>query len=402
MKGQFFPSADRQQALLSTIIDRPSLRTFPELTGFDNRNRPLPSNGSLCWRRIAIHWRLVNNGVLLLFPIPNTATMRLLGVTEGQKKVGNFAAWLLTQEIETKVETTDDGKVEVWVKEEDHFKSALSQYEEFLKNPDDSKYSSAVDQANQILREQEKKRRETQKKQMKVPRSSGGMGTPTGPMTKTVMILCLLVAILTNFNQDKTQLEQGANRALQFAAVDQPYSLELVETYLEDRDALSLRLASIQRGEIWRLVTPSFIHYGIFHFLFNMLWFLQFGRMIEGRYGTVWMAILVVAIAILSNFAQGVAPERLGGSAPYFPSGILISNFGGLSGVVFGLFGFIVIKQYSDSRSGFFLPQLTVVLLLGYMVFCMLPVAAPLVGSIANWCHVIGFITGAVMAYFKH
>jgi len=285
----------------------------------------------------------LNNGVVLLFPFPTTATMRLIGVTEGQQKVGNFAAWLLTQEIETKIETTEDGKMEVWVKEEDHFKTALAQYEEFLANPEDPKYSSAVSEANQILRKQEKKRREIQKKQMNVPRSSGGMGTPTGPMTKTVMILCLLVAILTNFNQDKTLQEQGANR-----------------------------------------------------------WFLQFGRMIEGRYGTVWMAILVVAIAILSNFAQGVAPERLGGSAPYFPSGILISSFGGLSGVVFGLFGFIVIKQYSDPRSGFFLPQLTIVILLGYMVFCMLPVATPLVGSIANWCHVIGFLSGVVMAYLKY
>ncbi len=328
--------------------------------------------------------------------------MRLIGVTEDQKKVGNFAAWLLTQKIETKIETTDDGKVEVWVKEEDHFKTALSQYEEFLSTPDDPKYASAVGEANQLLREQEKKRREIQKKQMKVPRSSGGMGTPTGPMTKTVMILCLLVAILTNFNSDKAQQEQGVNRALQFIAVDQPESLALVEDYQTDRDAISLRLASIQRGEIWRLVTPIFIHYGIFHFIFNMLWFLQFGRMIEGRYGTVWMAILVVAIAVLSNFAQGVAPERLGGSPPYFPSGILISSFGGLSGVVFGLFGFIVVKQFGDPRSGFFLPQMTIVLLLGYMVFCMLPAAIPLVGHVANWCHVIGFLVGAVMAYFKH
>ena len=327
--------------------------------------------------------------------------MRLIGVTEGQKKVGNFAAWLLTQEIETKIETTDDGKVEVWVKEEDHFKQALSQYEEFLANPDDPKYASAVTEANQILREREKKRREIQKKQMKVPRSSGGMGTPTGPMTKTVMILCLLVAIFTNFGH-KDERDQGANRALQFVAVDQPQSLELAEAYQDDRDALGLRLASITRGEIWRLVTPMFIHYGVFHFLFNMLWFLQFGRMIEGRYGTVWMVILVLATAILSNFAQGVAPERLDGSAPHISSGIMISSFGGLSGVVYGLFGFIVVKQFTDPRSGFFLPQLTIVLLIGWMVFCMLPVAGSMGYHVANWAHAIGFLTGVVLAYLKY
>jgi GlpG protein len=111
------------------------------------------------------------------------------------------------------------------------------------------------------------------------------------------------------------------------------------------------------------------------------------------------MAILVVATAVLSNFAQGVVPERVGGSAPFFLSGILISNFGGLSGVVFGLFGFIVIKQFNDPRSGFFLPQLTIVLLLGYLVFCMLPVAVPIVG---NWAHGIGFLTGVALAYIKN
>ena len=394
-------TADRQQALLSAIIEMQTLRTFPELTGFDNRNRPAWPSDPYAGARGQSTDDWSNNGVLLLFPFPTAVTMRLIGVTEGQKKVGNFAAWLLTQEIETKVETTDDGKVEVWVKEEDYFKAALGQYEEFLKNPDDPKYAAAVTEANQILREKEKKRREIQKKQMKVPRSSGGMGAPTGPMTKTVMILCLLVAILTNFG-DKEQWDQGVFRALQFLAVDQPQSLAFEEAYLNDRDAIGLRLASLQRGEIWRLVTPMFIHYSIFHFLFNMLWFLQFGRMIEGRYGTVWMVILVVATATLSNFAQGVAPERLGGSAPNFPSGILISSFGGLSGVVYGLFGFIVVKQFSDPRSGFFLPQLTIVLLLGWMVFCMLPVSESMGYHVANWAHAVGFLSGVVLAYLKY
>ena len=118
-------TADRQQALLSAIIEMQTLRTFPELTGFDNRNRPAWPSDPYAGARGQSTDDWSNNGVLLLFPFPTAVTMRLIGVTEGQKKVGNFAAWLLTQEIETKVETTDDGKVEVWVKEEDYFKAAL-------------------------------------------------------------------------------------------------------------------------------------------------------------------------------------------------------------------------------------------------------------------------------------
>lgn len=327
--------------------------------------------------------------------------MRLIGVTEDQQKAGNFAAWMLTQEIETKVEENDAGRVEVWVKEEDHFKSALSHFEQFQANPDDPKYAAAVTDANRLLREQEKKRREFQKNQMAPPRSSGGMGTAVGPMTKAVMILCLLVALLTGFGEQE-QSDQGANRALQFVAVDRPDSRELEQDYRENPDALNVRLASIQRGEVWRLVTPMFIHYGVLHFLFNMLWFLQFGRMIEGRYGTVWMAILVVAVAILSNLAQGTMPGQLGGSVPMLSSGILISSFGGLSGVVYGLFGFIVAKQYNDPRSGFFLPQMTIVLLIGFMIFCMLPISGEMGLHIANWCHGIGFVSGVLLAYLKY
>ena len=331
--------------------------------------------------------------------------MRLIGVIEDSQKARNLAAWLLTQEIEVRVDPADDGKSELWVKEEDQFKTALAEFEQFQKNPVDPKYEAAVVDANRLLREQEKKRRQHQKNQMKVRSStgtgSGGMGTTVGPVTKTIMILCLLVAILTNFGAPN-QRDQGANRALQFVAVDRPQSLELEAAYENTPDALALRLASIKRGEIWRLVTPIFIHYGIFHFVFNMLWFLQFGRMIEGRYGTVWMAILVLATAVLSNLAQGIAPAAMDGSVPVFSSGILISSFGGLSGVVYGLFGFIVTKQFTDPKSGFFLPQMTIVLLIGYLFFCMSPIARDTIGlSVANWCHGIGFLSGILLAYVK-
>lgn len=325
--------------------------------------------------------------------------MRLIGVIKDPQQADKLAAWLLTNDIETKLEAGRDDKTEIWVRDEDLLEQAKSELKAFEENPDDPRYTAARGEAERLLKEKQKKARAAKKNMVKV--RAGETSRRVGPMTRTVIFLCLIVAIFTRFG-DPQQLEQGANRALQFVALDPPAAAEFADDYLAQKDSLNLRLASLKRGEVWRLITPIFIHYSFFHFLFNMLWFLQFGRMIENRYGTVWLAILVLVVAAVSNLAQGIAPVGMGGSPPVPSSGILITHFGGLSGVVYGLFGFILVKQFTDRSSGFFLPQLTIVILLAFLVFCMLPIASESFGmSIANWCHGVGFLAGVVMGQIK-
>src|SRR5690606_11398310 len=38
--------------------------------------------------------------------------------------------------------------------------------------------------------------------------------------------------------------------------------------------------SDVTRGQIWRLVTPVFMHFGILHILFNMTWLMQLGSVI--------------------------------------------------------------------------------------------------------------------------
>ena len=90
--------------------------------------------------------------------------------------------------------------------------------------------------------------------------------------------LCGIVGLLTNFGikpgdvnrngvfdaEDSEALvahiTQPVYRWLQFTCIGPPESKELNQTYPEgERDALALRTASLQRGEVWRLFTPIFI-----------------------------------------------------------------------------------------------------------------------------------------------
>ena len=91
------------------------------------------------------------------------------------------------------------------------------------------------------------------------------------------------------------------------------------------------------------------------------------------------MALLVIAIACVSDVAQ------------YYASG---PAFGGMSGVVYGLLGYVWIRGKLDPASGLFLHSSTVVMMLAWFVLCYTPLLTPLVGHVANTVHAAGLLLG--------
>ena len=134
----------------------------------------------------------------------------------------------------------------------------------------------------------------------------------------------------------------------------------------------------LKTWQIWRYVTPIFIHFNALHILFNMSWLRTLGNAIEFVRGTRRFLGLVLFVAVVSNVAQFIW------SGP---------AFGGMSGVDFGLIGYIWMKGKTQPQYGLALPQQQVVMSMLWMLLCI----GGAFGPIANAAHVGGFLAGIVI-----
>jgi len=141
---------------------------------------------------------------------------------------------------------------------------------------------------------------------------------------------------------------------------------------------------AMAKGEYWRLVTPIFLHFGIFHIAFNGLWLWELGRRMEPLIGSVQMIAAVLLMAVASNLGQ------------YLWSGP--SLFGGMLVLFTGLLGYIWIRNKVAPKPILDIPKG----LLGFMLFWLLLGMSGFInffmdGSIANVAHAIGLLTGMML-----
>ena len=142
-------------------------------------------------------------------------------------------------------------------------------------------------------------------------------------------------------------------------------------------------LEEIRHGQVWRLITPIFIHYGFLHLIFNMFWLRDLGSMIEHYKGMIFLTVLVLISAVISNVAQ------------YLVSG---PGAGGMSGVVYALFGYIWMKDRYAPHQGLNLLPHTWIYMLGWLAVCF----TGLVGPVANTAHVVGLLIGMAVGVAPH
>jgi GlpG protein len=159
-----------------------------------------------------------------------------------------------------------------------------------------------------------------------------------------------------------------------YSELGEPVTLTVQNLSIEPWDS-GEPFGRIRSGEVWRLVTPILIHFGLLHLLFNMSWLWSLGRQIEQVHGSLAMLVLVLASALPGNLGQ------------YLVTG---PNFGGMSGVVYGLFGFVWMQARYDPRPRYRVEDSTAALMMIWFVAC----ATGMFGPIANIGHGLGLVVG--------
>jgi len=139
------------------------------------------------------------------------------------------------------------------------------------------------------------------------------------------------------------------------------------------------------RGEVWRLLTPAFLHFGALHLVFNGMWLWFFGVRIEGVLGSRHYLLFFLATAIAANFAQ-------------FSTGP--SVFGGMSGVVYALIGYIWMRQKYDPHPALSVPPGIIGFMLVWLILCLTGIVDAFMasGGVANGAHVGGLLAGMAWA----
>jgi len=291
--------------------------------------------------------------------------MRLIGHLASESSAHTFSDFLVVQGIENHLEFEPESGWAVWVPDEDKLQQATSLLAAFRKNPTSPRYQAEARGATKVRAAREKEEaayRTRLKDRRQLFRSLTGCGF--GLLTYSLIVLCVIVAILSKFG---TNLEP------------------ILGLFISDPQRgfhYQTLLPEIRQGELWRLITPMFIHFGPVHILCNMLWLRDLGSMIEARQTPWHLALLVLAFAACSNLAQ------------YYTSG---PNFGGMSGVVYGLMGYIWIRGRFDPGSGLYLHPSTVIMMILWFFLCF----TRMLGPVANTAHTVGLGMGMAWGYLS-
>jgi membrane associated rhomboid family serine protease len=139
---------------------------------------------------------------------------------------------------------------------------------------------------------------------------------------------------------------------------------------------------SIAHGQIWRLLTCTLFHSNIVHLVFNLYWIWVLGTLIEDRFGSLPTLALFIYFAIGSSAAEFA----------------LLNGCVGLSGIVYGICGFVWMMSGKDERLADALDVRTIALL----VSCFLiGVILSLIGvmPVANIAHPAGAMLGALLGW---
>jgi GlpG protein len=328
--------------------------------------------------------------------------MRLLGTLAQSEHARLLADHLLTLGIDTKLAEESTG-TEVWVKDEDRLPAARQEFQCFLANPSDPRFRAARQQADKIRRQQARDELTFQLNFHDKKRLWHRPGPASTPLTLLLIAASITISFLAGTligagDRDAILNQLTFTNVLWVDQFGKPISPEILEELRRPLGIPGERVPTrrqhtteaLRSGEVWRLLTPIFLHFGFIHLMFNMYALYSFGGLLERSRGGTWLVLFVLVSGICSNVAQHLYPHAF--EFVQLRQGSTV--FGGMSGVLYSMFGYLWMKTRFDYDPKLHLPPDLIAMMLIWMFVCM----TGLVGPIANTAHVAGLAVGSLWA----
>jgi GlpG protein len=195
------------------------------------------------------------------------------------------------------------------------------------------------------------------------PEASSNLQLPQvyAPLTIVLLLLSFTGSALFSF---------GENWIQYFTFYD-------LSPFFRSRSAFS----AIFEGQIWRLITPIFLHFGFIHIAFNAMWLWYLGARLEQALGSLVLLGGVILIGLISNFAQAIVSYPI--------------PFGGMSGVVFGLLGFFWVVSKLRPHPELYMPPALFPIMIVLMLVSIFGVFDWMANAeVADTAHISGLVSG--------
>ena len=338
--------------------------------------------------------------------------MRRVGELQGEQDARSFHDALVSRGIENTAEQEDGGVISIWVHDDDQITEAARLFAMFRSSPDAPEFRDATAKAKVVradLAKAERKRRSTVVDEARVGYERHFNALAWLPIL--LAALCVAVTLWAgelgmlpsamvhpsgaDSRDEKTESARIFERRNKIAMTEwraprEPAEVVALLAELQRsggeftpairRHYYDISLPEVRHGEVWRLFATIFLHFGIMHLVFNLMWLRDLGGFIQNRFGALHLAVLVLVSAVVSCYAQ------LLWSGP---------GSGGFSGVNYALFGYLWMRGKSDRFMAWELHPHIVQTMIVWFFLCF----TPLIPNVANAAHAAGLILGMTVGF---
>ena len=324
-------------------------------------------------------------------------------------------AWLAVNQIDAQCK--DLGEVwEIWVLDEDQLLDAHKLTATFNANPEDPQFASVLNEANKIEEVKNKQQKARQKEANKLERQQQRHYARSGKsLTRSIIILCsvLFGASLVfestndgNFIHDSLGVVHSRYRSERIRSLRQSQQLP-ADTAKARVDSMlntynSLRLEDIKRGQVWRLVTPIFLHArgtglsSFLHVFFNMYWLFALGLGMERQFGASNFMLLILFTGVISILLPAISPTGGVFGLPALGGAPVV----GFSGVIYGIIGFGWIKMKMQPHLGILIPPFVLIFMMILLGLGLVSSAGGFFGgNTSHLAHAAGLLAGVAFGY---